>query len=302
MGEQPDSEASTSVQLPPSFGKTEHMDTAEGKAVRLLSAALAAIGILFALYCLLETVECLNTGISAVVQCPLPNPSEKLPVYRLRSLNKEESLSLGNQIAEASGAKYDVISYGKDHSFFADTAADGGSHLLAVSNKDGTYTYSVKDPSPEDWCSVSRNEIEQAIALYGLTVPASAVFTVEGNGWHRFTVDGFRDENSFITGTIRCRYAAGGHVKALENSILIYHLYGYETSRSAKDALRDLEKNRFSGDKEEQKNRRIYISNAEIGYIPTEDGLCEPYYFYTVIQQGSMESEVIMLPAFIREE
>lgn len=181
-------------------------------------AAALVIGAMLALY----GSERIVHGEPLFLPGSLPLTSGQMASCRVQAPDSRENLSLGLQIGDAVGAEYGLIAHGGTNTFFLDTGSENGVHLLILSNETGGCGYWSPKPFLTPWEETGRDRIEQALEAFLITVPPSAKFTSDADGWHTFTVDCCREGDTITYGTLRCRYAKDGTIRRLQNDLVTY--------------------------------------------------------------------------------
>lgn len=228
-----------------------------------------------------------------LLQCPLPVPADRLPVYQVQKMDSEACIALGMAIGEAVGAEYDSISYREDSAFFVDKDTEGGVHLLMIENSTGGFTYHSQKPKGTSWTEGDRKAMEIALEPFGIQIPASAEFSVEEDGWHSFRIDCTAVESGMAEGSVRCRYADDGTVRELENNLVEYTDARFLPSISGKEAYRRL----CGGDFLKREGIPYEILECKLVYMPDGQGQCVPGYRFHVASQNGQEPDQIWIPA-----
>ncbi len=223
-------------------------------------------------------------GVSFILACPLPEAAETAPVYRADSMSLAQCDAFGREFGQRIQADFHEILYYDKETYFIDRGlGDNGAHFLTVSYLDGGYDYSHVQSGYDEpeirWAETDRETLEGLLAEYGITVPAEASFSVEGEGWHCFQAERLLLDGVLLDGSLRCRYGSGS-IWQIENRLITYEWYSDEQILSPETAFQRLEAGQFSeGDIFERfAPEVISVDSCELTYLIDSKGFYQPVY------------------------
>lgn len=234
------------------------------------------------------------------LDCQLPGVGAQIPVYRTQTRSIAECDAFAEDFRELVGTEYTTVSYYQEAAYYMDQAGDeNGTHFLFVSYLDPSYEYSYGRGDDPVWCDADRETIEAALAHLPVFIPEYATFAVEGDGWHTFTVDQHIDGAVMVDGVLRCRYAADGTVRKVENSLLSYTYHDTVDILSPQDALARMRDGKFGdgGYFESKKPADVRVLSCQLGYEIDTKGFYQPVYYFQVASQDGAYAYRIMIPA-----
>jgi hypothetical protein len=236
------------------------------------------------------------------VDCTLPESAGTLPVYKTQARTLAECDQFAEEFRQIVGAEYTTISYYEEAAYYMDQSGDeNGTHFLHVHYLDPGYEYTfhpwqedyTKQPS---WTDTDRKTLEKLLEKLPLVIPETAEFSVEGDGWHSFTVYQEVDGAVMTDGALRCRYAADGTVREVRNDLLAYTYHESVDVISPEEACALLMEGWFNDEgwlehvqflrdfvKSEENDRvATMISNAKRAFRITDEEMV--YYFGDLVQ------------------
>lgn len=222
--------------------------------------------------------------------------SEKKCVYRCRRKHASSVLSYNLEVAERIGAEYNHIICTNKRGIYIDTDRENGVHLLLQNHSNGEYRYRARKGFWTSWKSADRTELEEILSFYSIEIPANAQFRVDGNGWHTFTVEPYFSDGTMITGEVRCRYAGGGVVTVLENSLTEYTISEFHPVINANTVRSKFESGKYFRNMGFDNRESLQILSARIIYAQSANGSCGPFCCFQIQQGSDTELEEIMIP------
>ncbi len=242
-----------------------------------------------------------NTGDTAwTLDCELPVVEDKLPVYQTQTRSIADCDAFAEEFKEITGAEYSTISYYQEAAYYMDQFGDeNGTHFLFVSYLDPSYEYSFGIGDSPVYVEADRETMEAALAKYPVFIPDYAEFTVEGEGWHSFTVERHIDGAMMVDGKLRCRYAEDGTIRELQNNLLSYTYYDTVSVISPEDAYQRLCNGEFyDGGFFENKNPAdVSVFTCTLSYEIDTKGFYQPVYYFDVASADGNYQDYIMIPA-----
>ena len=239
-------------------------------------------------------------GTAWILDCRLPAVEEKLPIYRTQTRSLAECDAFANEFKEIVGTEYTTISYYQEAAYYMDQAGDeNGTHFLFLSYLDPGYEYHCGYGDNPVWADADRKTIEAALTDLPLFIPEYAAFTTEGEGWHSFTVDQHIDGAVMVDGTLRCRYAEDGTIRAIENDLLSYTYHDTQAVISPQEAYARLCAGEFydRGYFEHKNPAEVNVVSCIRGYEIDTKGFYQPVFYFDVASSDGSYADRIMIPA-----
>ena len=274
----------------------------------LALASVMAVGSVFVAYQVQEygnlpyaPAYTTNTaGTQWQLNCSLPDVSAQVPVYRTQTRSIAECDAFAEDFRQRVGTQYTTVSYYQEAAYYMDQSGDeNGFHFLFVSYLDPSYEYSFRLGDDPVWCDADREAIEAALSHLPVWIPEYAAFAVEGDGWHSFTVNQHIDGAVMVDGVLRCRHAADGTIRKLENKLLSYTYYDTADIFSPQEAFAQMRDGKFNdgGYFERKSPTDIDVLSCEFGYEIDTKGFYQPVYFFDVASRDGSYAYRIMIPA-----
>ena len=274
----------------------------------LALSLLLAVGSVFVAYEIKEYGNLPNApaytsntkGTQWHLDCQLPGIGTELPVYRTQTRSIAECDAFAEDFRKIVGTQYTTVSYYQEAAYYMDQSGDeNGTHFLFVSYLDPSYEYSCRWGDDPVWCDADRKTIEAALAHLPVFIPEYAVFAAEGDGWHTFTVNQHIDGAVMVDGTLRCRYAADGTIRNVENNLLSYTYHDTVDVLSPQDAFTLMRGGKFGdgGYFESKKPADVRVLSCQLGYEIDTKGFYQPVYFFDVASIDGTYAYRIMIPA-----
>ena len=271
-------------------------------------ALLLGVGSVFVVYQVKEYGNLPNaaayttntSGTQWHLVCSLPEATSQAAVYRTQTRSIAECDAFAEDFRKLIGTEYTTVSYYQEAAYYMDQAGDeNGTHFLFVSYLDPSYEYSYGRRDDPVWCDADRETIEAALTHLPVFIPEYATFAVEGDGWHTFTVDQHIDGAVMVDGVLRCRYAADGTVRKVENSLLSYTYHDTVDILSPQDAFARMRNGKFGdgGYFESKHPADVQVLSCRLGYEIDTKGFYQPVYYFQVASQDGAYAYRIMIPA-----
>lgn len=274
----------------------------------LALASVMAIGSIFVVYELKEygnlpiaPAYTTNTrGTLWTLECELPDAEPEVPVYRTQTRSIEECDAFAEEFKKIVGTEYTTISYYEEAAYYMDQSGDeNGTHFLFVSYLDPSYEYSYGRGDNPVWVDGDRETVEAALAHLPVSIPEYAAFSAEGNGWHTFAVDQYLDGAVMVDGTLRCRYAADGTIREVDNSLLSYTYHDVVEIISPEEAYKRLCGGKFGdgGFFEGKRPADVSVLSCTLEYEIDTKGFYQPVYSFEVASSDGAYADRLMIPA-----
>lgn len=238
--------------------------------------------------------------ISWTLDCDLPDVGGQVPVYQNRKRSLEDCDTFAAEFESIIATRLDDISYYQEAAYYLCHGGENGYHFLHVHYLDTGFEYSCggfgEDPV---WVDGDRESVAAALEKYPVFLPEYAQFTADGDGWHSFTVEQYVDGATMIDGTLRCRYAADGTVKEIEDDLLTYTYYDLADILSPEEACKQLYKGNFSTAEAVRYYARgeVTVTDCRLGYSVDTKGFYQPVYLFALTLPGQEGSFQALIPA-----
>lgn len=234
------------------------------------------------------------------LDCQLPETGGKVSIYRNSSRSKADCDAFAELFRQIIHTEYDGIYYYEEAAYYMDQSMnENGCHFLYVSYMDTGYEYSAHYEGETQWTEGDRATLEDALAIFPVLLPDYAEFTVEGDGWHSFTVERYVDGTVMVDGTLRCRYAGDGTVRNIENHLLSYTFYEEVEIISAQEAYELLCAGKFydEGYFEWMAPASVSVCGCSLEYAIDTKGFYQPVYCFDVVSADGVYQDRILIPA-----
>ena len=239
-------------------------------------------------------------GTVWTLDCELPTVDAEMAVYRTQTRSKEECDAFGEEFGELVGAEYTTISYYQEAAYYMDQSGDeNGTHFLFVSYLDPSYEYHCGFGDDPVWADGGREALESALANLPVFIPEYAAFSVEGDGWHTFTVEQRIDGAVMVDGTLRCRYAEDGTIREVQNNLLSYTYHDKVAVISPEEAYKRLCDGKFNdgGFFYNKAPAEVKIQSCTLEYEIDTKGFYQPVYYFEVASIDGAYAYDVMIPA-----
>lgn len=241
-----------------------------------------------------------TNGTVWTLDCELPSAEVEMAVYKTQTRSIEECDAFGKEFEKLVGAEYTTISYYQEAAYYMDQAGDeNGTHFLFVSYLDPGYEYRCGFGDDPVWADGEREDVEAALAHLPVFIPEYAEFTVEGDGWHTFTVEQRIDGAVMVDGTLRCRYAEDGTIREVQNNLLSYTYHDKVTIISPEEAYERLCNGEFNdgGFFENKEPAEVSVLSCSLEYEIDTKGFYQPVYYFEVASTDGTYAYNIIIPA-----
>lgn len=234
-------------------------------------------------------------GVEWATECELSDIRRTVSVYKAETYNKRTCDEFGKRFLEGRTNREPDICYYDQETYFLDHLE----HSLYVSHLDRSYEYEYHpNAGKRTPAQLDREAIEGLLADYGITIPASAEFTYEGEGGHRFDVPMEVGGKNTVGGTLRCRYSSEGFIYVIHNSLVSYDHCADETIISEVEAFRQLKGGNFYGGVFESRSpKKVTVLSCRLEYQVDTKGFYQPVYTFGVMYDGVEDEMRIMIPA-----
>ena len=233
------------------------------------------------------------------LECELPAAMETAAVYRNTPRTVAECDSFAENFKRIIPTEFEDISYYEEAAYYMDHGNGNGAHFLFVNYLDQGYEYTAIYDDEPVWCDADRDTILKAVEKYPLQIPEAAAFTIEGDGWHSFTVDQLVNGNVLVDGTLRIRYAQDGTIRELENSLLSYNYYRNVEVITPEEAVNRLREGHFydAGHYELTIPLEVSILSCSLEYRVDTKGFYQPVYVFDVTSPDGSYRDRLVIPA-----
>lgn len=281
----------------------------ERKAVRIACyvaipvVITLAISSIFVVYAVKDYGNLQNAAIYKVstrgaewkTEIDLSEKKQTASIYKAATFNKKTCDEFGKAFLDGRTTKdLDICYYDQETYYF-----DHSEHSLFVSHLDRSYRYEYhpkagqREPAEADQAT-----IETLLGGYGITIPENAVFTYEGDGWHRFDVPMESKKGDTIGGTLRCRYSSEGFIYVIYNNLVSFTYCADEQIISEAEAFEQMKRGNFYGTVYEMLSPKIVtVISCKLENQVDTKGYCQPVYMFKVMYDGVADEMRIMIPA-----
>ena len=233
--------------------------------------------------------------------CRLPEPMDTAPIYQTQGRSLEECDAFADTFKQIIPTDFEDISYYQEAAYYMDhgNGYGDGAHFLYVHYLDQGYEYmAIYDDDPS-WMDADREMILMALAKYPLTVPDSAVFAAEGDGWHSFSASCITDGNMVYNGVLRVRWSADGRIREIDNQLLACSFYREAQVITPERALERLKNGKFydEGFFERKTPDQVSILDCVMEYRVDTKGFYQPVYMFEVASPDGSYHNRILIPA-----
>lgn len=173
-------------------------------------------------------------------------------------------------------------------------------YLLKVNRLDGSYEYSTDRDPDAGPAEGDQGVIRQALEVFGITIPDSAVFGYSNSGWHTFQVERTMQDEHVVEGTLRCQYTETGIIRKIENHIVIYAVSAEVDILSPSQAYEALCQGYFTSTAgfEDLSQETVQVLSCELNYRLDSKGFYQPVYQFEL--RSGAYGETVEIPAMAR--
>lgn len=234
-------------------------------------------------------------GVEWNVECELSNEKPTVSIYKAMTYDTKSCDKFGKAFLEGRAKGELDICYYDQETYYLDHRENS----LFVSHLDRSYEYEYHPNRDERIpAELDRETIEQLLSEYDITIPKSAVFTYEGDGWHKFVVTMDKNKENTVGGELRCRYSSEGFIYIIHNNLVTYEYCAEEEILSESEALEQIKRGNFLGGVFEMNNpRNVTILSCKLEYQVDTKGFYQPVYMFKVMYDGIEDQLRIMIPA-----
>jgi len=219
------------------------------------------------------------------------------PIYYAKTLTEAET----RQKAEDLFAKLGTKIKEEDTDLYESTAiyySENRAYSVWVEYQGGRYTFTDftgfgKDQKPSFQAGSTREEVEQALAKPGISIPSQAEFREEQRQYV-FSVTRQEIEGSVIDGNIWVTYNDDGSISKMNHNLITYEPVTEKEIRSLADAFAEIQKGNFQWWKKD-KIQSIIVQAVELKYRLDTKGYYVPYYEFSA--KINEEEAKIAIPA-----
>lgn len=234
-------------------------------------------------------------GVEWVFDCELSEQPQTVSIYKAKTYNKEACDEFGKAFLDGRTTRELDICYYDQETYYLDHSE----HSLFVSHLDCSYEYKY-DPNEGERipAEADKETIERLLAEFDIVIPETAVFTYEGEGWHRIDVPMGSKEEGTVGGTLRCRYSSEGFIYVIHNNLVSFTYCADEQIISEAQAFEQLKHGNFYGGVFEMLSpKNVTILSCELKYQVDTKGYYQPVYMFKVMYDGVEDEMRIMIPA-----
>ena len=225
----------------------------------------------------------------------LSEEKKTVSICKAMTFNKKTCDEFGKAFLDGRTTRELDICYYDQETYYLDHVE----HSLFVSHLDRSYKYEYhpnegkREPAEADQAT-----IESLLGEYSIVIPENAVFTYEGDGWHRFDVPMESKEGDTVGGTLRCRYSAECFIYVIHNNLVSFTYCADEQIISEMEAFERLRRGDFNGGVfESLAPKNVTVLSCELEYQVDTKGYYQPVYMFSVAYDGVEDSMRIMIPA-----
>ncbi len=234
-------------------------------------------------------------GTEWVAECELSNEEHTVTIYKAMTYDTKSCDAFGKAFLEGKATTELDICYYDQETYYLDHRE----HSLFVSHLDRSYEYIYRPDDKE--CipaEAERQEIEALLTEFGISIPDSAAFTYEGDGWHRFNVAMDKSSRISVGGELRCRYASDGFIYVIHNHLVSYDSCAEEEIISEAEAFEQIKRGHFLGGVFEMLSpKNVTVLSCDLEYRVDTKGFYQPVYMFQVMYDGVEDQLRIMIPA-----
>lgn len=241
-----------------------------------------------------------TNGTVWTLECDFPAVEAEMAVYKTQTRSIDECDAFGEEFRKLVGAEYTTISYYQEAAYYMDQSGDeNGTHFLFVSYLDPSYEYRCGYGDNPIWVDGERGAIEAALSHLPVFIPEYSEFTVEGDGWHTFTVEQRIDGAVMVDGALRCRYAEDGTIREVQNNLLSYTYHDKVSVITPEEAYERLCNGEFNdgGFFENKAPAEVTVLSSSLEYEIDTKGFYQPVYYFEVASTDGTYAYNIMIPA-----
>ncbi len=234
-----------------------------------------------------------TSGVEWQLACALSTDPAVMPIYRTEPFRKASCDAFGAAFAEKLGITFADTYYYDNCTIFANHFTGD---FLNVSYFDRSYSYSVGGIDDAERAEVDEETLRLLLAPYDITIPDTAEFVYEGNGWHSFTVDMSFAEDAIFAGTLRCRCNAQPAIEEIENQLVSYGFYKEAEICTETEAYARLRAGKFSPGNlfDRYAPARILVRSCTTEYRIDTKGFYRPVYVFAVEMDDMYSAELIV--------
>ncbi len=225
----------------------------------------------------------------------LSKEEKTVSIYKAQTYNTKTCDEFGKAFLDGRATRELDICYYDQETYYLDHYE----HSLFVSHLDRSYEYEYhpnegqREPAEADQAT-----IETLLGEYGIVIPENAVFTYEGDGWHRFDVPMKSKEGDTVGGTLRCRYSSEGFIYVIHNNLVSFTYCAEEQTISEAEAFEQMKRGNFYGGIFEMLSpKNVTVVSCELEYQVDTKGYYQPVYMFKVMYDGVEDEMRIMIPA-----
>lgn len=234
-------------------------------------------------------------GVEWETECELSDSKQTVSLYKAETFNTQTCDDFGKAFLDGRTTMELDICYYDQETYYLDHRE----HSLFVSHLDRSYEYEYHpNEGTRVPAELDREALEELLSDYDITIPESATFTYEGDGWHRFDVPMERDGEKTLGGTLRGRYSSEGFIYVIHNNLVSYEYCAEEQIISEAEAFEQMEKGNFYGEVFEMlEPKKVTVLSCELEYQVDTKGFYQPVYMFKVSYDGVEDEMKIMIPA-----
>lgn len=238
-------------------------------------------------------------GTVWTVGCELPALGGWMPTYKTQTRSNADCDAFAERFQEMAQVEFEDISYYQEAAYYMNHGSENGAHFLFVHYLDQGYEYSAIYDTEPVWADTDRETLLKALEKYPLTIPESAEFETEGDGWHRFAVsEPGRGQVAYL-GALRVRYGADGLVREIDNQLMACEYYRDVEVISPEEALTRLQEGKFNdeGYFERKSPAAVSLLTCTLEYRVDTKGFYQPVYVFEAVSPDGSYRDWIVIPA-----
>ncbi len=234
-------------------------------------------------------------GVEWETDGALSEEKQTVSIYKVKTFNKKTCDEFGKAfLHDRTKRELDICYYDQETYYL-----DHSEHSLFVSHLDTSYEYEYHpNEGKRAPAEADKETIRRLLAEFGILIPETAVFTYDGEGWHRFDVPMESKKGDTTGGTLRCRYSSEGFIYVIHNKLVPYTYCADEQIISEAEAFEKLKCGNFYGGACEMLSpTKVTVLSCELEYQVDTKGFYQPVYMFKLMYDGVEDEMRIMIPA-----
>lgn len=239
--------------------------------------------------------------VQVTLETELEESSEEAPVYQLYEASRSETLELAETLFAKTGTAVDMGATDVYDDTIIYHSQDGNCVLwidylgFRVDYTNYAQMWERDELSEEPVLeNASRKQVEDALALMEIQVPAMAQFEETEPGIYVFSANKLVEDDVLYYGQIRVKLNEDAEIVSMEDNLVDYQFYKSYPIRSARDAYDDFLAGKFKAGWK-QDFSEVVVKDVKLQYWTDTKGYFQPVYGFTVSLDG--EWGTVYIPA-----